>query len=628
MTLPTQACPDTVGGGFASVARNGFTPFPAAVSVTQAFAHVVHAYPARRALIDGARSWSYAELNALADKAASALHAAGVVRGQGVGIYMDRSAAAIVAMLAILKLGAAYVPFDPAAPDERLAKQARLAAISVLTIASGQAVPSWFEGKACAVELAVDTPAQSVQALDIHPLELANIIHTSGSTGEPKGACVTHGAIVELIATAVYCGFVPDDVVGHTMSIAFDGATFEIWGALLSGACLVIVPPGTSLLGIVELVESRAISVLLLTTGLFNALSRDLLQRLARLRVLMSGGDVMSPHSAAQFFEGGGRLLVNGYGPTEITTFSHCHVMRFAPPREAPISVGAPLHGTAAYVLDEHGAAVPIGAEGELFIAGTGLAQGYLSNPALTAERFVPDPFATDGSRMYRTGDLVRQAADGSLDFIGRVDTQVKIRGFRVELSEIETCLRSAGRLDDACVIHVKNAAGTSLLYAYGVPGPVAVVPSEQALLTLLRARLPDYMLPRRIVFMDALPLNINGKVDRRLLAAQAAATFDDAETPGVPTEPGDDPLAQSLMQHLAYLLGQSPLALGDNFFDVGGDSLTAMRFCALVSEEHAVDLPLVALFDAVSLSDLIERVRSLKVADSSSMPVAGRAVI
>jgi amino acid adenylation domain-containing protein len=612
VTHSTHPMPDSRGHGYVSVARNGFTPFPAASSVTQAFAHVVSAYPTRRALIDGEHTWTYAELDSLACEAAAALQAMGVTRGRGVGIYLERSAQAIIAMLAILKLGATYVPFDSAAPHERLARQARIARIDVLVIASAQNVPAWFEGVTWSIDLAASAAKRTVPPLDIHPLELAYVIHTSGSTNEPKGVCVTHGAIVELIANAAYCGFLPDDVVGHCMSIAFDGSTFEIWGALLSGACLVVAPPAIALQGIVELVETRAISVLMLPTGVFNALGRDLLHRLARVRVLLAGGDVMSPHSAAQFFSGGGRVLVNGYGPTEITTFSHCHLMSVAPQADAAIPIGAPLHGTAAYVLDENGAALPIGAEGELFIAGSGLAQGYLGNPALTAERFVPDPFATDGSRMYRTGDLVRQASDGRLDFIGRADTQVKIRGFRVELSEIETCLRSAGGLDDACVIHVKNAAGTSTIHAYGVPGSRGPAPSEKALLAQLRARLPDYMLPRRIVFVDALPLNINGKVDRHLLATRVSAALDNADAPPALME-DRDPLTQSLMHELGRLLGQSPLAAHDNFFDAGGDSLTAMRFCALVSEQHAVDLPLLALFQTASLDELIEHVRALK---------------
>lgn len=612
MTLSMK--PSANAADFPSVVRNGFPPFPSAASVPQAFGHVVRAFPDRRALADGERSWTYAQLDRLSDLAALALRAKGVVRGQGVGIYMDRSAEAVVAMLAILKLGAMYVPFDPAAPDERLASQARNAVIRLLAIAGGSSSPSWFQDAVVEIGLQSGEASDVLPRLDIHPLELAYVIHTSGSTNQAKGVCVTHRAVLDLVAGAAYCGFVPEDVVYHGMSIAFDGSTFEIWGALLSGACLVVAPPGVSIQGIVDLVKAQAITVLLLSTGLFNALGREALQRLARVRVLLAGGDVMSPHSASQFLASGGRVLVNGYGPTEVTTFSHCHVMTARPEPAAAVPIGTPINGTAAYVLDESGAAVPAGTEGELFVAGTGLAQGYLGNPALTAERFVPDPFATDGSRMYRTGDMVRQAPDGALDYIGRIDTQVKIRGFRVELGEIETCLRRSGGLDDACVIHLKTAAGSSVLFAYGVPRPGATVPSEGSLLEQLRNQLPDYMHPRRVVFTDALPLTINGKVDRRRLAAQAEVLLDQAE-PAMPSgDEAGDQLTRSLMQVLGSLLGRS-LAPTDNFFDAGGDSLTAMRFCAQVSEEHDIHLPLVALFEADSLGQLVDHIRDLKAA-------------
>lgn len=602
-------------GAFASVLRNGFTPFPAATSVPQAFAHVVRALPNRRALLDGGHAWTYTEIDRLSDRAALALRAKGAARGQGIGIYMNRSVEAVVAMLAILKLGAAYVPFDPVAPDERLASQAHNASIHILTIAEGQPVPPWFKGETIAIEAQIPNGAsESVPPLDIHPLEPAYVIHTSGSTNEAKGVCVTHRAILDLIAGASYCGFLPDDVVYHGMSVAFDGSTFEIWGALLSGSCLVVAPPGISIQGIVSLVEEHAISVLLLSTGVFNALGREALQRLASVRILLAGGDVMSPHSASRFLAVGGRVLVNGYGPTEVTTFSHCHVMSAQPSSEATVPIGTPIQGTAAYVLDEHGEAVPVGTEGELFVAGTGLALGYLGNPALTAERFIPDPFATDGSRMYRTGDLVRQAPDGTLDYVGRIDTQVKIRGFRVELGEIETCLRKLGGLDDVCVIHLKNEAGTSTLHAFAVPGRNAPTPPEEVLLEQLRGHLPDYMHPRRVLFIDALPLTINGKVDRRALTARAAALQDHAKPVPVSVQTPTDPFGQSLLHVLSNLLGQPSLTSNVNFFEAGGDSLTAMRFCAQVGEEYGIDLPLVALFETESLGELVEHIRRLKV--------------
>jgi acyl carrier protein len=280
---------------------------------------------------------------------------------------------------------------------------------------------------------------------------------------------------------------------------------------------------------------------------------------------------------------------------------------------DTSIPIGTPIRGTAAYLLDERLEARSLGAEGELFIGGTGLAQGYLGNPSLTAERFLPDPFALDGSRMYRTGDLAVQAADGCLDYHGRIDTQVKIRGFRVELGEIESCLRSCGSLLAACVIHVKNDAGTSLLHAYCVRDRHGPDITEDELTVQLQATLPDYMVPRRIAFLDVLPLTINGKVDRKQLEAHArSSTPGDAPAPET-SGTSDDALGNSLLDTLKHLLDDKRVSLADHFFDVGGDSLTAMRFCAAVSEEHNVDLSLAALFEADSLQEIVERVRGLK---------------
>lgn len=606
-------------GTYASVTRNTCTPVPDARSVAQAFRHVAGTWPARRALVEGVNEWTYAQLDALSDQAAFRLSDAGVARGQYVGLYMDRSASAVIAMLAILKLGAVYVPFDPAAPPERLASQVRHADIRLLIVAEKTLSPPWFEGVTLAIVAHGDRPVGTLPVLDIHPGELAYVIHTSGSTNEAKGVCVTHRAVLDLVAGASYCHFVSDDVVYHGMSIAFDGSTFEIWGALLSGACLVVAPPRFSIQDMLAMVETHAVSVLLLSTGLFNALSAGALRRVVRVRVLLAGGDVMSSVTASEFLDAGGHVLVNGYGPTEVTTFSHCQVMHERPDPSSAVPIGGPIPGTAAYVLDEHGAAVPVGVEGELCLSGTGLARGYLNDPAQTAERFVPDPFAVNGARMYRTGDLVRQSADGSLDYIGRIDTQVKIRGFRVELGEIEACLQKVGGFDDVCVIHVKNDAGTSRLHAFVVPRKDAPAPDAGAVLESLRDRLPEYMQPHTLTLLEALPLTINGKVDRRNLAArvstQAASTLEADTRQGT----SSDALANALLDALGQLLSRPALSPADHFFDAGGDSLSAMRFCALVAEEYGVELPLVALFDSESIADIVEQVRDLKASGATT---------
>lgn len=603
------------GAAPASIAHNASMPDPTTTSLPAAFADAVRAHRDKTAIIEATDRWSYAELDRLSSLAAAQLAALGVTRGDFVGIFMDRSVQAVVAMLAILELGAAYVPFDPAAPSQRLASQALAAGICVITVAADEHAPDWFGGRTLAIDVRSKETAPAREALDLHPLELAYVIYTSGSTNEAKGVCVTQRAVLDLVAGADYCGFTADDVVYHGMSVAFDGSTFEIWGALLSGATLLIAPPRLTAKSIADLVVAHRVSVLLLSTGLFNALGRDALQRLVGVRVLLAGGDVMSPAPAEQFLALGGQALVNGYGPTEVTTFSHCHRMTSAANVVAPVSIGAPIPGTSAYVLDSDGQAQPLGGEGELFIAGSGLAQGYLGNPALTAERFLPDPFANDGSRMYRTGDLVSQEADGRLNYAGRIDTQVKIRGFRVELGEIETCLRALASLADACVIHYRNAADASVLHAFAVPESGAPDVDGALLLDRLREALPDYMVPRRIDVLDALPLTINGKVDRRRLVDYAQRSAVDAADAVMPA-PSRDTFDQALLAALGHLLDRPDLGGAENFFDVGGDSLAAMRFCALVAEQHGVDLPLTVLFEVETLDQVIRHVQALKRED------------
>nr|WP_199039195.1 non-ribosomal peptide synthetase [Dyella sp. ASV24] len=615
-TMPTAA-------SGRSVARNTHAPFPPSPSLPVAFAHVVRALPEKTAIIHGEARFSYSALDRLSDAAARTLLDQGAERGDCVGLYMDRSAEAIVAMLAILKIGAVYVPFDPAAPGQRLAAQAVAAGIKVLAIAKGAPAPDWFTGKRLTVDVASVEHTQPLPTLDLHPLELAYVIYTSGSTNEAKGVCIPHRAILDLVTGANYCSFMPDDVVYHGMSIAFDGSTFEIWGALLTGATLVVAPPRISGKEISALVEAHRVTVLLLSTGVFNALGGEALSRLPSVRVLLAGGDVMSPAAASQFVQSGGCALVNGYGPTEVTTFSHCHVMTSDVPSDTAIPIGTPIPGTAAYVLDKNGLAAPLGAEGELFIAGTGLAQGYLGNPALTAERFLPDPFATDGSRMYRTGDLVRQAVDGRLDYLGRIDTQVKIRGFRVELGEIETLLRATDSLADVCVIHAKPSTGASELHAFAVRRSDSDHVDAPTLLQHLREALPDYMVPRTIAFLDALPLTINGKVDRRALAELVNDPAKKSAADGVPLAKETDALTQSLLDCMRQLLGQPQIQPGDNFFDIGGDSLSAMRFCATVSEKHGVDIPLATLFEVETLEELFTRVHTLKLIESQTLSPA-----
>ncbi len=575
-------------------------------SLAHAFAGIAERHASRTAIIDGERRIDYRSLAHAAGALADALADAGVGSGDRVGLLMDRSAETVVATVAIVGCGAACVPFDPSAPPARHARQTMSAGLRALIVADDARAPDWFDGPV------LSTRARGVPARRESPLpagdDIAYVIHTSGSSGEPKGICLTQNGLLDLIRGADFAPVDVGDTVHHGMSIAFDGAVFEIWLALLNGAALSVMPPGASVATLCALVERNDVTTMLLSTGLFNTLTDEALRRLARVRTLMVGGDVLAPVNAARFLAGGGRTLVNIYGPTEVTVLSHRHVLRTGDTIGCAVPIGHPAPGMHGYVLDEARRPVPVGSEGELYIGGSGIARGYLANPALTGERFLPDPFAGGDARMYRSGDLVRQREDGALEFLGRIDTQVKINGYRVELGEIEHALCVEGALTAACVVHEKNAAGASQLHAFAIGGPTSLLDGD-ALLDRVRMRLPAYMVPRSVRFLETLPLTLNGKPDRVALHALCGHTAPPPSPPAADAPATTLQEASALLSLLAECVGAPHLDAGDDFFSVGGDSLAAMRFCALVEQTLGVELPMTALFEAQTLRDVIAQV-------------------
>ncbi|HPU56490.1 MAG TPA: amino acid adenylation domain-containing protein, partial [Verrucomicrobiota bacterium] len=482
------------------------------------------------------RTLTYAELNARANRLARRLHALGVRPGVRTGVCLERSPELILSLLAILKAGSAYVPLDPACPSKRLAFLAQDAALPVV-IASESFDTSVFAGTGTAV-LAVNDAAINTQEagnLDAHAAseDPAYVLYTSGSTGAPKGVIVPHRAVLRLVRGADYARFAPDEVFLQFAPISFDASTFEIWGALLNGARLEIFPPHMpSLAELGRVIHERAVTTLWLTAGLFHQMVDEQLEDLRGVRQLLAGGDVLSvPHVAKLIRNVPECRLINGYGPTENTTFTCCFpVPSFWRPRRS-VPIGRPIRGTQVFVLDEQLEPVPTGVPGELCIAGEGLALGYLNQPELTAERFVSNPFGPPGSRMYRSGDRVRLLPDGNLEFLGRMDQQVKIRGFRVEPGEIETALRRHPGVHDAAVTARETHTGRELV-AYVVAA--GQKPAPETLERFLRTKLPPYMMPASFVFLDALPLTANGKVDYRALPAPAASRGDNAPAPPV----------------------------------------------------------------------------------------------
>ena len=428
----------------------------------------------------GSEALTYAALNRYANQWARRLRGLGVGPEVRVGICMDRSLAMIVGLLAILKAGGAYVPLDPKYPEERLAFMIEDAGCKLLLTRRAQVTPPLCilpDFPVVEMDFAPDHLQEDAANLDlpIAPDNAAYVMYTSGSTGHPKGVINTHRNIVRLVRNTDYARFEPDQVFVHLAPLGFDASTFEIWGPLLNGCELIVFAdelPTLHTLGD-TLIRNR-VTTLWLTSGLFNQMVQERLEDLKGLRQLLAGGDVLAPATVTKVLAALPDCdLINGYGPTEGTTFSCCYRIPRSGWGEGSVPIGTPIANTQAFVLDEDLQPVPVGAPGELYISGDGLARGYLNRADLTAERFVPNPFATAGTRLYRTGDLARWRPDGTLEFVCRNDQQVKIRGFRIELGEIEAALHRHPDVQSAVVV-VHEHANHKHLVAYVNPRSLA----------------------------------------------------------------------------------------------------------------------------------------------------------
>jgi amino acid adenylation domain-containing protein len=533
----------------------------------------------------GARRLTYAELSRASTRLAEALVARGVAPGGRVGLRLERSLEMVIALLGVLKAGAAYVPLDPAYPPQRLRLLVEDSGVGlVLTSADIEqmlARPAATEPPALA-RVAPDSPAY--------------VIYTSGSSGVPKGVEVLHRGIVRLLCGVSYVPFGEDQVFLQLASLSFDASTFEIWGALLHGGRLVLYPgrfPVATELG--RVLQDEGVTTLLLTPSLFNSIVEEAPGVLAPVRWLLVGGEALSaPHIRRALEALPSTEIVNAYGPTESTVIACCYLIpRPLPAGWTSIPIGRSIANTRVYVLDGHRQPVPVGVPGELFIGGDGVARGYLNRPDLTAGAFQPDPFdSTPGARMYRTGDRVRYLPEGNLEFLDRLDEQVKLRGFRIEVGEIEAALRSHPAVQSACVLLRTDEAGDRCLVAYftAVSGRD---PGEPALREHLEARLPAYMVPARFVLLDALPLGPNGKVDR------AALPHPPARSSASAPDTFRDPLELRLLSIWRDVLHTGTVGFADNFFDFGGHSLLALHLLSKVERAFGRRLTLPELFEA-----------------------------
>lgn len=547
---------------------------------------------------------SYAELNVRANQLARELMRLGVGLETLVGIALDRSVEMIVAVLAILKSGGVYVPIAQDLPELR-----RKSLVTATRLHYLITTPNGRELYAGIVEHCISVPAsgmgQDGEATGncspyIHPAAAAYVNFTSGSTGEPKAILVSHVSVARLVWEPNYIKLGPSSRLLQFAPLSFDAATFEIWGALLNGGSLVLMPPGpASVEEIGATISQFQINTVWLTAGLFHAVidSSTALAALANLNYLIAGGDVLSADHVRRMLRAHPQCnLINGYGPTENTTFSCCYSVHPEGLHQS-VPIGHPISSTRAYVLDEKLEPVPQGVTGELYVAGLGLARGYVNHAAFTAERFVADPYGHPGTRMYRTGDLVRRNAQGALEFHGRTDQQLKLRGFRVEPGEIESVL---GRIDgiSQCAVLAQEERGEKYLVAYVVPEKGTALMAADLEATV-RQRLPSYMTPSDFVILEALPLTANGKLNRAALPRRTAPGHDsDGRTPRTPVE-------ELLCEVFAGVLGLEHVGVDDNFFTLGGHSLAATRLVSRIRAVAGTEIPLRILFEYPTVAGL-----------------------
>ncbi|MBZ4417446.1 amino acid adenylation domain-containing protein, partial [Myxococcus sp. RHSTA-1-4] len=554
---------------------------------------------------------SFRELNARANQLAWHLRSLGVGPDVRVGLCLERTQDAIIALLAVLKAGGAFVPIDPAAPAQRKSFVLQDCGASVLLTVQHLA-DAWKPEVRHRVCLdSQDVRLTSLSRDNLPPLatpdNLAYVIYTSGSTGTPKGVMVQHRSWMHLraaTAQALHDGQTGPLRFSVNAPLFFD-VSMEQLLHVVDGHCLCLVPEKTRLDpgAMLDWLERQKVDVLDCTPAqLTLLLQAGLLERAHVPRMVVCAGEAMDDVLWQPLARTTRTRTFNAYGPTECTVYATSWCVQDA---SVPVPViGRPLPNLQAYVLDEQLQLAPLGVPGELYLAGEGLARGYLGRPALTAERFIPNPFSTEpGARMYRTGDKARWRADGTLEYLGRLDFQVKVRGFRIELGEIETVLRTHPSVKDAAVLAREDVPGDKRLVAYVVAGTSELDPA--ALRAHLQQRLPEYMVPSAFVALSGLPLNANGKVDRKVLPAPRAL-----DVPTVGHVAPRDPLELTLARVWEQVLGVQPVGVRTSFFELGGHSLLAVRLMAAMRQATGRQLPLAALFQAPTVEQLAALLR------------------
>ncbi|MFJ9631706.1 amino acid adenylation domain-containing protein [Streptomyces sp. NPDC101175] len=581
-------------------------------TVPALFAAQVTAAPDVTAVVQGERAFTYRQLNTRANRLAHRLIALGVRPEDRVAVRMNRSDSLLTALLAVLKAGGAYVGLDPRAPAARTRQILDGTGATVLLTDTAQLGP--YDGL---VVVTADDPALADQpetdpAVSVRPDQLAYVSHTSGSTGVPKGVAVTHADVTALATDSAFGSGAHSRVLVHSPT-AFDASTYEMWVPLLNGGTAVVAGPDEDVdaAAVARLTGRHGLTALWLTAGLFRLAAEQDAGCFAGLRQVWTGGEAVPADTVRRVLAAcPGLTVTDGYGPTETTTFATCRPCGPGAPVPDPLPIGRPLDGTGAYVLDAALRPVPPGTVGELYVAGRGVARGYLALPGTSAGRFVADPYGPPGGRMYRTGDRARVSADGELEFHGRADGQIKLRGFRVETGEIEAVLAAHPEVGHAVATVREDRPGDRRLVAYAVRADGGD-PSPDDLRAQLAAQLPEFMVPSAVVVLDRLPLTANGKLDRAALpAATTAGTARPDTAPRTPDE-------QILCTLFADVLGLPDVGPRDDFFALGGHSLLALRLVGRVRTALGVELTLRDVFQAPTPTGL-----SPLLADTDKAPL------
>ncbi len=587
--------------------------YPRNSSVHELFGEISRQTPQAPALVlpgwegNPERILSYKQLDTLSSVLAGKFQKNGWSNGKNIAIVLDRSIEMVIALLGILKAGCAYVPLDAQYPGERLEyllkdieapvivtqrsfeSQLKTYNIPLLVMDSG-----WEEtGEEFTCTTSADAPAY--------------IIYTSGSTGKPKGVCVPHRGIVRLVKNNSYAEFDNQQIFLHLAPPTFDASTFELWGPLLNGGCCVLFPyegvPDPS--DLETITRNYHVTTLWLTASLFNMIISEAPHSLRYIKQLLTGGEALSVKHVRKALELlPDTQLINGYGPTECTTFSCCYsIPRSIEPLATSIPIGKPIANSTAYILDESMSPVPVGAEGDLYLGGDGVALEYLHRPDLTMERFIPDPFdKRPGQKLYKTGDKARFLEGGNIDFIGRIDDQVKIHGFRIELGEIVAALELHQAIESAAVAVRVSADGDKRIIGY-ICGRGNAVPDITQVQDFLKQRLPEYMLPSALMVLPALPLGPNGKLDRSALPDPG---INEANRRNDYIAPATD-LEKNLARLWGEILAISNVGVLDNFFDIGGNSLLSMQLATRMSQLLGKHVAVVKLYQFPTVRALAE---------------------